>query len=303
MKPEQVRCLYSSSTPAYPAAKWIRLAATIADEGITLSPSADGLTQTAAISKAVAQKLVQAIDQAVEIAPDDPDLLVAKSAALSLSSEPDNAMAVLDQALAIAPHHFDGRMLKAHPDTWQHLFHFPSWAEGHTKLSPIMRERRWMGQQLQLVRDGLTLGVAVVNPEKREMFPDTTLRAKWDLVWMETPHGPVAVHYTMLDWGNDDIWPHEEFIPHVGAEIPAVLDNYWVLRRLAVIDSCFIVLADMQSGEVLHNERYIFPQTLRSKIRAMDNDLRRMGPTVDIDECLAAGNWYVEKYTLDSVPS
>jgi uncharacterized protein (TIGR02145 family) len=269
----------------------------IADGGIDLQQK--GLTLLASMNTDVGTSLVAAIDDALAVAPDNADLLVAKSAALTLSFGAENTQEVLQRALSIDPNHFDGRMLRDHADSWNHLFFFPSWSESYTELHPVMAEWTGMQQSLQIVRDGLGLGLAVVNATKSDGFPSSIRRSAWKLIWSKTPYGHIAFHYAMLDCGPGDIRKQEAGLPHVADVSPTVRGSYWILRRLRHLKSCFVVFSD--GRKVLLNTRFVFPETLRTSLSAMDHDLESSGPVHGASACQPAAQWYMQNVDFESV--
>lgn len=275
----------------------IQEASRIADQGITLQQK--GTIWSTATNTEVGASLVAAITDALEASPRNADLLVAKYAALTLSSDPARAPEVLAEALSLSPTHLDARMLRDHASTWQHLFHFPAWSEERRVLSPPMREWLRMRQSLQIVRDGLSLGLAVVNPASAEGFPSRIRRSGWKLVWSKTPHGPIAFHYALLDCGQGDIRKQESGIPHVAEDSPTVRSGYWILKRLAHLESIFIVFAD--DAQILHNVRYEFPASVRNALKAMGRGLEKSGPVKSVDSCQAAASWYTENIDFESI--
>jgi len=276
--------------------KLIQQASKIAEDGIRLEQSSS--VWSVSTNTEVGRRLVSAIDSALVLAPDDPDLLVAKYAALTLSWGAGDAQGVLQRALTIAPNHFDGLMLRNHADSWQHLFHFPPWSEGCSKLHPVMAEWLDMQQSLQIVRDGLGLGLAVVNPTKSDGFPSIR-RSGWKLIWSKTPHGPIAFHYALLDCGPGDVRKQEAGIPHVAEASPTVRSCYWILRRLPHLQSCFVIFAD--GSRVLRNTRFMFPESLRKSLAVMDRDLELSGPVRSASACQAAAQWYMHNVDFDSI--
>jgi len=80
----------------------------------------------------------------------------------------------------------------------------------------------------------------------------------------------------MLDCGPGDIRKQEATIPHASDASPAVRSGYWILRRMAYLEDCFIVFAD--DARVLHNIRYKFPTDLKNALTSMARDLERSGP-------------------------
>lgn len=262
--------------PAHPARAQIAAAAQIADQVIQLK-AAGGFTMMQ-VEGAGANQLVAAIDGALAQAPDDPDLLVAKSGALCCAMQFKTAEEIIDQVLARWPDHFEARMRKEHWSDWNNLFHFPPWSDKAARLHPLMAQA---GQLVQVVRDGLQLGVAVVRPVQRGMFPgglSPQMRSKWELVWSETPYGPIVAHYIMVEDDPSDPFKAEGSIAPVVVEKDVPNAGYWLLKRLALLRSCFLVLAD--GDTVLYNRRYLFPDSFVATLKTISQKMtyQKVGP-------------------------
>jgi hypothetical protein len=103
----------------------------------------------------------------------------------------------------------------------------------------------------------------------------------------------------MLDYGQSKPFKQEAFVPHVAEASPTVRSGYWILRRLAHIQSCFVLFVD--GDKVLHNSKYTFPASLRSTVKAMDQALAKSGPIRGAAECKAAAQWYMQNVDFNSI--
>lgn len=276
---------------------FVKQASRIADEGIALQQQ--GQIWSVSTNTDVVTSLVDAINRALESSPSNGDLLVAKYAALALSWNAAEAPGTLRHALDSNPEHFDAKMLQDYSDSWQHLFHFPSWSEEKTRLPEPMVEWLHLQQSVQVVRDGLSLSIAIVNPASIDGFPKNIRRSAWKLNWSRTPHGPIAFHYAMLDCGGGDIRKQESGLPHIADSKPTVRSGYWLLRRLPHIRSCFIIFAN--GSKVLYNERYKLPSSMKNELIRMDYDLKRSGPISSAAECQPAAQWYMQNVDFESI--
>jgi hypothetical protein len=281
----------------HPALKLIQEASAIADDGFQLKEHG-GITVMTTNSDSVA-RLHSAIDKALAVAPDDADLLIAKYLVMPVNDDTAR-QSVFRRALTLAPNHFDGRMLRDHAGNWEHLFMFPSWSEGRSTLNPVMSWWLEAGQSLQIVRDGLSLGLAVVCPWRSDAVPKRINRSGWKIFWSKTPHGPIACHYGLLDLDADhQIIRQEAFAPHIADKEPGVRNPYWILRRLPHLKSCFVVFA--AGDRLIHNARFEFTDSLRSTIATMNHDLEASGPVRNESSCQAAVQWYMQNVDFNSI--
>ncbi len=269
LTPDRRLLTLNQTNPTHPAHAQIEVAAQLADQVIHLNTVGDFTSMQ--IDGAGAMQLVAAIDEALVQAPDDPDLLVAKSGALCCAMQFKTAEEVLDQVLVSCPDHFEARMRKDHWSDWNNLFLFPPWSDKATRLHPLMAQA---GQLVQVVRDGLQLGVAVVRPVQRSMFPrglSSQMRSKWELVWSETPYGPIVAHYIMVEDDPFDPFKAEGTIAPIVVEKDVPNSGYWLLKRLALLRSCFLVLAD--GDTVLYNRRYLFPDSFVATLNTISQKM------------------------------
>lgn len=283
------------SDPDHPAADWIDEAADEADEGIRLEM--DGLATTASLNTEVAGRILAAVDKALEIAPDDPDLLVAKAAARTWAPGDEEVEALLDRALSIEPGHFDARMRRDHPQSWENVLLFPAFSEDMRTLPQVMGQYLQLGQLVQVVRDKLELTLAVVIPSPSEGFPVID-RSRWEMMWVKTPFGRVAEHYTVLDIGGETR-AAEGVIPHLAEAQPGVRNGYWILRRMAHVSSMILAFAD--GHKVIYSSRYRIPAEERRSLSAMADELERSGPATDRVAVQQAADWHVQNFELDSI--
>ena len=293
-KPRQV----PSKHPAQPT---IDQAARAADRFIHLTALTGGQAMLEVNSQDAAE-VVALIDEALAVTPEDVDLLVAKSGALRCAMQFKTAEEVLDQALGLAPDHFEARMSKAHWDTWKHPFQFPSWSRETTALHPLMAQKLQDTHTVQLVRDGLQLGITIVRPASARDFPSglsNSMSCKWVPVWSDTPYGPILAHYLIVY--DDPVNPYKgegfmslklerEYHPEA---------NYWLLQRLCTSDSCYLALAD--GARVLFNVRYTFPAELKSKLADILRKRQRLTTELDSATFLQACQWHMNHFDMGNV--
>ncbi|MDH5362739.1 MAG: hypothetical protein OEW84_05450 [Aigarchaeota archaeon] len=154
--------------PSHIARQEIDEASHIADQAIRLAVAGEHTLMQS--NSADAMRIVSAIEKALEKSPDDLELLVAKSGALCCGLQFKTAEEVIDQVLSINPEHFEARQRKDHWEKWTHLFSYPSWSDTATTLHPVIAAHLRYGQVVQIVRDGLQAGIAVVRPAQRQQF-------------------------------------------------------------------------------------------------------------------------------------
>lgn len=272
-------------------------ASDIAEKGVDLKQS--GTIWSVSTNTDVGRNLVEAIDKALANSPNNAELLLARYAAFNFAYHCEDANEVLQQAIDKDPNNFDAKMLRDYPQSWQTLFDFPAWSEDRKVLHPVMIEWLNKGQSLQIIRDGLEIGVSVVNPAKSDNFPSSIRRSAWKLIWTRTPHGHIAFHYSLIDCGADKVYKQEAGVPHIADAAPTVRSGYWLLRRLFHVKSCFIVYAD--GNKVLYNSKYVFPNSLRTSLAAMDKDLEALGEVRSASSCQAAANWYMQNVDFASI--
>lgn len=276
--------------------KLAREAEAFADAHIELK--LHGSLQTTSATQGDMRQLVELIDKVIAESPPSADLLYAKASAYYLGLLGKEGQEVRERVLALEANHLDARMKRDHFDSWQHVFHFPSWTENRTSLHTVMQGDLEQGRYVQVVRDGLKLGIAVVFPDKG--FAHRIKRARWQLMWVKTPHGPVAMHYLVMDWGGGDTRREEACVPHAVSKDPTVQDGFWLLQRLARMDGCFLVLAD--GNRVTRNERFVFPPEMKRTLSEMGKDLDRIGPANSAAEVIrTAAQWHMDHFPLESI--
>jgi len=282
--------------PDHPARKEIDEASALADEVVSLYMF--GGTFVTACSHEDGMRLASAIDKALEKAPIDLDLMVAKSGALCLANKIDAAKEIIDEVLSIDPNHFEARQRKNYWDTWPHLFNFPSWSEKARTLHPVLAEGLQRIERIQIVRDTLQLGLAVfiyVDPSRLpDLIITPEMSCRWEPVWSDTPHGSVVAHYPIVEDAKGNRIVSEDFVPTFVPKRPLAGSGYWLLKRLAVTSSCFIVVTDGQN--VLYNRRYVFPEELKRKLRSFAERIDKEAQKEDIRAFLMAREWHMDHF-------
>jgi len=283
--------------PNHAARQSIDEASLVADQSIRLSAYGDQVAMES--NSADAMHLVSLIEKALEIAPDDLDLLVAKSGALCCALQFKTAEEVIDHVLSINPEHFEARQRKEHWQKWEHLFQYPSWSTAAKTLHPVMTAHLRHQHPVQLIRDGLQIGIAVVRSAQSHEFPNglpNRTPSKWMPIWSDTPYGAIVAHYAVIEDNPADPWKGEGFLPTNVPDKTTPASGYWLLQRMCHISSCFIVLADGQN--VLYNARYIFPDTLRSTLLAISDKMIRQSAKKDPMAFQKACQWHMNSFDM-----
>lgn len=283
--------------PNHIARKWIDAASSSADQFVSLSIVGDRVMfQTANVG---GKRLLYFIEKAIERAPDDPDLLVAKSGALFCAMQYKTAEDVIDRVLSLHPDHFEARQRKEHWEEWDHLFKFPPWSTDARILHPVMAEHLRHEHAIQLVRDGLQIGIAVVEfAQSSEELSERT-PSKWVPVWSDTPYGTVVAHYAVVEDNPADPWKQESFLTTWLPDDASPSSAYRLLQRMSYTGNCFIVLTD--GHKVFHNSRYVFPSALRSTLQTIVDKIVRQSAKIDLVAHRQACQWHMSNFDLKRI--
>jgi hypothetical protein len=287
------------SDPAHPARSLIDAASRIADQVVEIKVVGDNTMLST--NSVTSMGLANAIDKALEKAPTDLDLMLAKSGALVCALQFKSAEDIIDQVLETNPKDFEARQRKDHWHDWQNVFCYPSWSEGNTSLHPIMSARIRHNQSVQVVRDGLQIGIAIVRPANND-FPGVLSKdipSKWEAIWAETPFGPIVAHYTIIRDDPTAPYKAEATLPTYVPTKVTRETGYWLLQQLSRLNSCFIVIAD---GErVLYNRRYIFPDILKTKLKTIAQKITAEARPVDLNTFQRAVQWHMQNFDLNQI--
>ena len=282
--------------PKHPAREEIDKASAIADEIIEIFVGGFSCNSYAARS------LISAIDEALRKSPSDLDLLVAKSGALCLAAQFKIAEEILDEVLSINPEHFEAKQRKHYWNEWHHLFAYPPWSENATTLHPVILDRLRRRFVVQIVRDGLQIGVGIFYPASMDQFPkglSSRMRSKWQPILSETPYGPLIAHYILIEDDPENPYIAEAFLnPSVSDEVNPFA-GYWLIQRLANLASCFIVLVD--GYKILYNRRFLFPEKLRDELKSISETIVKKAPQLDEEAWRAAIDWHTTHFDLGTI--
>ncbi|MBX3055877.1 MAG: hypothetical protein KF770_05330 [Anaerolineae bacterium] len=286
--------------PRHPARSFIDIASRTADQCINLTWAGNSvLLET---NSDDASYLVSVIEDVLNVVPDDLDALLAKSGALCCALQYKTAEDVIDHILSLNPSQFDARQRKLHWQKWEHLFHYPPWSTQAKVLHPIMSAQLQQEHTIQIVRDGLQMGIAIVRPAQKSDFPgglSSDVPSKWIPKLSVTPHGVVIAHYVIIKDDPVNPWRGESFLPTFLPENVSPTTGYWLLQRLAQLRSCFIVLTD--GRDVLYNIRFIFPANLTDTLQSIARLIINQPARSDMTNFQRASQWHMDNFDIQSV--
>ncbi|HEY5593050.1 MAG TPA: hypothetical protein VIK55_18800 [Paludibacter sp.] len=239
--------------------------------------------------------IVNLFDQAVAKAPEDPDLLYARASLHYFHMQGKDGQVDRNRVLELSPTHFDASMSKEYFKSWDSLLKLPGWNETKTTLPDFIAKHVQLGHLAQLVRDHLRGAIAIVVQENPNIGLDGCSKIRWDLKWVNTPHGKVAAHYLFLNNGKFQ----EMFIPHLAEDEPTINGNYWLLKRLAAEKYCFIVI--VRGTKVIWNERYFFPSELLKTLKQLEKDLKTDGAISSMTKFQTATQWYMNNSDVSTL--
>jgi hypothetical protein len=244
--------------------------------------------------------LTKAVDRVLELAADDPDFLFAKSEAHAARMDGKTSLEYLRKTLAVAPDHYDAKMRQNHSEQWDNIFAYPSWSEQNKKVPAMMLALQSEGNFVQIVRDGLILTLAILIPASQNQFSSNILESRWKPLWVETPHGPVFVHYAMLKLQSGTIYKQEMTISPYPIEPLHPRTGHWLIRRFCEVNSIFIGFNN--EGDVFYNKRYTFPKPLRSSLGSVKSKLKNLTLPHDYNnKYQLAVQWYMQNSNLDGI--
>ncbi len=193
----------------------------------------------------------------------------------------------------------------ANPEHWRTPFAFPRWSSEETQISDVILPSNLEGVTTS-VRDGCRRVVAFFRRIERSKIPNLAgQRCAIRLTCMETPFGPVAGAYCLIDTHPTQPYTSETMlnVGHIaGGEKDASTAAYWLVRLLAQQSYTYVVLAE-PSGRVFFNRRVNFDEKTRQNIRTAAERVARIRPTSTLD----AARWrqaqqhFMNTFSLDEV--
>lgn len=171
------------------------------------------------------------------------------------------------------------------------------------ELSPVLQEGIASGRCVHLIRDGVKIGVAFVHDVSQIRFDrglTQAMRCKWEFVPAESPHGRIVAHYPLVEDNPASPYRQEFFLNGDRPQKAVGLSGYWLLQRLARVDSGFIVLA--KGDRVQYSRRFVFSEQLRARLNeiavSLVNDPK---PVRTIEGFQRAIQWHMDHFDFTSV--
>ena len=283
------------SDPKHVARQQIDEACHMADRIINLSPGVFSVTNTEAL------RLADAIDNALGVDPGNPNLLLAKASALSCGLQNDAAKEVIGQVLAADGQNFEAIMRRDHWAKWGHLLLYPPWSSSASSLHAVMANSLKLNQAMQLVRDGLQIGMAIVKDAtgQTSVGLSNKMRSTWWPVIADTPFGPVVAHYVLIE--DDPAGPlrMESLLTPSKPEETEPYHAYWLLQRMSRLSSCYIVITD--GGRVVHNVRHGFSPALKTELQKICQALAGKSVVADATRQRNAMQWYMNNCKMPTI--
>lgn len=278
----------------------VQEASRIADETISREFSAGAIITSSTVDFGSESPLIQKIDQILELVPDDPDFLFAKSEAYYAHLDGETGQKYIQRVLAISPDYFDAVMREKHFQQWDHLFCYPGWYESMQKVPPMMLDIQSAGHPVQIVRDGLKLTLTILMPAERDQLFSEIVESRWKPIWVDTPYGPVFEHYVLLKLTNGDIRRQEMTISPYPVEPVNQCHGNWLIRRFCEVNSIFLAFND--DDEILYNQRLVYPESLRSTLATVKKRLDELTLPEDHNQkFMLAAQWYMQNSNLEDV--
>jgi tetratricopeptide (TPR) repeat protein len=266
----------------HPAHEHIRIATAIADR-VFRPRFLDGrLLCEAAAGTGGYDELRHEMDGALQLAPDDSDLLFARAEANAARGNAEAARELRERVLRLRPDHFDAGMRQRHPDEWPHLYTYPAWSDQTTTVPPTMLALEAAGHAVQIVRDTLSLTPLVLIPLPGLRSPQEVEEYHWHPRWIETPHGPVFVCSVLLRLASGAVHRERLFLSPYPVEPIVPQHGNWLIHRFCNAAWIFLVWHDDE--EVLFNRRLMLAPEVRRELAYVRRCLARLELPADHEE-------------------
>ncbi len=246
--------------------------------------------------------LLEIIDRILQLSPDNPNFLFAKAETHSLLRDDETGQRLRRQVLKLNPDHFDASMREQYFKNWENIFTYPGWNINTAKMLTVMQSvQRTGGQFVQIVRDGLSLTLAILLQVNRNNFPQEIVDARWKPLWVDTPYGPIFVHYIMFKLPNGKIYRQEYSLsPYPLPNINQRQGN-WLIRRFCEVDSIFLVVND--NDDVIFNFRFTYPKSVRATLESVKQKLEHTTLVENHSAHLQkAMQWYMQNSDIEKIP-
>jgi hypothetical protein len=244
--------------------------------------------------------LIDAIDKLLQITPHDPDVLFAKAEIYSLLRDDETGQRLRREVLRLEPNHFDAYMREQHFRDWENIFTYPGWSEDMTKVPPVILAVQNDEQFVQIVRDGLTLTLAIFVGVNRQNFPRKVVDARWKPLWIDTPFGPIFPHYAMFRLPSGKIYRQEYSLsPYPLRKIHQRHGN-WLIRRFCEVGSVFLVVNE--GDDVIFNFRSVYTESVCTMLASVKERLAKVTLPSDHDtQVQRAMQWYMENSDIETI--
>ncbi len=243
--------------------------------------------------------LEKAIDNLLNQNPDDSDFLFAKSEVQYASLRQVEGKETREKLMHLHPNHYNANLREKHPDNWTNLFGFPYFNEDFKTLPDnIYKVWKHNNAMVQIVRDNLTLSLALIAKASEEDFPSdcTVVDYLWKPVLVETPYGDIFVHYLMVKFDDGFVYKREGTInPYFQ---PPLNQKDLLIERLYNSDTIFLTCASDKN--MLFNKRYPLTDKHKNVLKRIVQKIEKTKPQSSGDT-QSAQNWYWNNISLDDV--
>lgn len=247
--------------------------------------------------------LMEAIDASLQQYPANTDLLLAKSSALRAAGAEGHARAVIEEILARDAEQFEARLIKQHWEYWPHVCGLPPCSEGMRRIAPALVGGLREGRNVQLVRDGLGSSVAFLQEISQFRFDhglSNSMRCRWEFVPADTPFGRIVAHYVLVEDNVPSPYRQEFFLPTGKPEGISATGGYWLLQRLARLESALIIL--VMGDQVRYARRYVFPLQMRSGLGEIAARIAKdPRPTKTVEDFQRAVQWHMDHFDFNAI--
>jgi hypothetical protein len=273
--------------------------------GTDTSQLAKGMLMSASLDLGKAERVLELLDAALAKHPKDTDLLMAKASALCRMMQMKSGEDVIDQVLAVDPEHVDAKMRKQLWEKWPLLFEFPAWSGKSTSQEILYRTQLGrVGRQetkLLLARTGLRLEPVAVQSTDGLNFEHGVrpeMRGLIQLKLVETPYGPIAPWYVLLEDDPAGAFVREAFLT-ASDGTPSPLNGFWLVQRLVACGGGHLVF--VSSSEVRYNRHVELLSDQREVVRKALSALLRDPAPMDMNQFLRAAAWYADNSDFSEI--
>jgi hypothetical protein len=279
----------------HPASQWIKAASSIVRQRFEMR--FDGQRISLKTNANAVRDLLGALDLCLSDSPDDPDLLAVRADVHRILGDSSAMQADLAAALRFEPGHTEATLLESYGADWSGALLLPMWTAHERRLHPVIAEKRNAGEFLQPISNCMQPALAFVMLDANDQFGGEVSRCHWRILNVDTPHGPLAAHYTLFE--IDGRVTRQEGILSVkvaGLEPGAVPGP--MVARFGAMHTFFLIVVDPE-GTVLQNVRYELPESTRRDLRKAARVL--LGTELTSTAIREAANWHMRHFDLDQL--